>query len=129
MTIGQLAKVAGVGVETIRFYEREGVLARAERRESGYREFPPAAVTRLRFVRRAQELGFSLKEIKELLSLKTDTRRDCSGVKKRAVAKLDSIDGKLRDLKRMRAELLRLTVACDAKRPIGECPILRAFEA
>ncbi len=128
LTIGQLAKRAGVGIETIRFYEREGVIEPPARRESGYREFGPDAVARLRFIRRAQELGFSLKEIVELLALKTDTKRDCSGVKRRAMAKIEAVERKLRDLRRIRTQLLTLTAACDESRPIQECPILRAFE-
>src|SRR5215831_2760069 len=87
MTIGQVAKLSGVGVETIRFYEREGLLNKPKRKESGYRLFEAEVVTRIKFIKRAKQLGFSLKEIRELLSLRVDSRASATEVKKRVDSK------------------------------------------
>ncbi|MBI2882493.1 MAG: MerR family transcriptional regulator [Candidatus Methylomirabilis oxyfera] len=128
LTVGQLAKQAHVNLETIRYYERRGILPEPPRRESGYRQYPPEAVERIRFIRRAQELGFSLKEIQELLSLRVDPGTTSADIKKRAEAKLADIDTKLRDLNRMKTALTKLTVACRGRGPTSECPILDALE-
>ena len=129
-SIGQFAKRAGVGVETVRFYEREGLLKEPPRRPSGHREYPEAEVTRLVFIRRAKELGFSLAEIKELLSLRADRRAQCGRVKKRTEAKLADIDERIRTLERMRGALAKLNAACDNERvPTSECPILDALDS
>ncbi len=128
LTIGQVAKQAGVGVETIRFYERERIIAEPPRRESGYREYDPEIVKRLHFIKRAQELGFSLKEIVQLLALRVDPRTSCAGVKKRAEAKLEEIERKIQDLKRMQKILKEVTAACVASKPITDCPILHCFD-
>jgi len=128
LTIGQVAKLAGVGVETIRFYERKRVLKEPPRRESGYREYSRDTVRELRFIKRAQELGFSLKEITGLLALRVNPRQDCSGVKKRAEAKISEIRDKVRDLKRIQRVLEEVTRACVASKPIRECPILNCFD-
>src|SRR6266852_273541 len=88
LTIGQVARQAGVGVETVRFYERQGLLEEPSRRESGYRQYPEDVVARLRFIRRAKELGFSLKEIAELIALRLDPATMCSDIKERAEAKI-----------------------------------------
>lgn len=127
-TIGALAKRSGVAIETIRFYEREGVIEAASRRDSGYREYGEQAVAQLRFVRRAKDLGFTLKEITDLLKLRTETKRNCSGVKRRALEKIASVESKIRDLQKIRSRLIELTDACDELRPISTCPILRSFE-
>ncbi len=129
LRIGEVAKQAGVGIETIRFYEREGIIADPPRRESGYREYDPEIVTRLHFIKRAQELGFSLKEISELMALKVNPKQNCSGVKKRAEFKLLEIEKKIRDLKRMQAVLNEVTEACVASKPISDCPILQCFDS
>lgn len=129
LTIGEVAKQSGVGIETIRFYEREGIIAEPPRRESGYREYDYEVITRIRFIRRAKELGFSLKEISELMKLKVDPRANCSGVKKRAEAKLEEIENKIRDLKRMQKILNEVAVACVAAKPISDCPILKCFDS
>src|SRR5262245_52061246 len=92
MTIGQVARLAGVGVETIRFYEREGLLTKPKRRPSGYRVFAPDAVGRIQFIKKAKQLGFSLKEIRDLLSLRVDSRATKADVKKHVDAKIDEID-------------------------------------
>ena len=128
LTIGQVAKQAGVGIETIRFYEREGIIEEPPRRESGYRDYDGEAVTRLQFIKRAQDLGFSLKEIGELLALRVKPNSNCAAVKKRAEAKLEEIAEKIRDLKRMQKTLNELTEACVASKPISDCPILESFK-
>ncbi len=128
LTIGQVAKRSGVGIEAIRFYEREKIIPEPPRRESGYRDYDPEVVTRLLFIRRAQGLGFSLREIKELLAIRVNPKQDCSAVRKRAERKLEEIAAKVRDLKRMQKILNEVTRACVASKPIAEWPILKAFE-
>ncbi len=128
LTIGALARAAGVGVETVRFYERRGLLAQPPRTRSGYRQFPADAVARLRFIRRAQGLGFTLEEIQELLALRVDEVAACHTVKARARDKLASVEAKLRELRRMRRVLRQLVSACAAREPTGECPILEELE-
>ena len=128
LTIGQLARSAGVGVETVRFYERQGLLDPPERKASGYRCFDHEVVARLRFIRRAKELGFTLKEIKELLSLRLDSKSDCAAIKQRAQAKIKDIDDRIDTLQRMKEALIKLTKECRGKGPTSECPILDALE-
>ena len=129
LTIGQLAQRAGVGVETIRFYEREGLIAEPPRRPSGYRDYSPEAVTRIVFIRRAKDLGFSLKQISELLALRVRPRRNCTLVKRNADMKIADIDTKIAGLRRMRRALLELTKACDKRTPTTECPILASLDS
>lgn len=127
-TIGQIAREAGVGVETVRFYERKGLLAEPSRRASGYRQFDESVVDRLRFIREAKVLGFTLNEIKELLSLKLDPVSSCADVKSQAEAKIADIEEKLRTLQRMKRALLKLTKACSGNGPSSECPILESLD-
>jgi MerR family mercuric resistance operon transcriptional regulator len=127
LTIGQLAQRAGVGVETVRFYEREGLISEPPRRPSGYRDYPLESVTRITFIRRAKELGFSLKEIRELLDLRVRPRRNCAHVKHNADAKIADIDTKIAGLRRMRRALTNLTKACEERTPTTECPILASL--
>jgi MerR family mercuric resistance operon transcriptional regulator len=126
MTIGQVAKLAGVGVETIRFYEREGLLNKPKRKESGYRMFGPEVVSRIRFIKSVKELGFSLKEIRELLFLRVDSRGTASEVKKRIESKIDQIDRRINDLKKVRNALAQLARSV-GKRSISESPLLDAL--
>ncbi len=128
LTIGQLAQRAGVGVETVRFYEREGLISEPPRRPSGYRDYPLATVTRILFIRRAKELGFTLKEIHELLELRVRPRRNCAQVKRSADAKIVDINGKIASLRRMLRALKDLTAACEKRTPTTECPILASLE-
>lgn len=128
LSIGQVAKLAGVGIETIRFYEREGIIDEPPRRESGYRIYDREIVTRLQFIKRAQELGFSLKEISGLMALRVNPKENCAKVKRQAESKLEEIENKIRDLKRMQKVLTEVTVACDASKPISDCPILKSFD-
>jgi len=127
MTIGQVAQRSGVGIETVRFYERQGLLDEPSRRESGYRQYQDDAVARLRFIRRAKELGFSLKEIKELLALRVDPETTCAEVRRRAEAKLTDVEERIQSLQRIKGALKKLTTACSGRGPITECPILEAL--
>jgi len=128
LTIGQLARRAQVNVETVRYYERRGLIPEPPRRESGYRQYPKDAVARILFIRQAQELGFSLKEILELLTLRVDPETTCADVKRRAEDKIADIEEKLADLKQMRKALERLATSCKGVGPTSECPILEAME-
>ena len=128
LTIGKLANAAGVGVETIRFYEREGLLPKPPRKRSGYRQYPPDAVARVMFIRRAKDLGFTLKEITELLELRVDPDKSCADVRALAKAKIVDVEEKMADLARIRGALEKLAKACRGKGPTSECPILDAIE-
>jgi MerR family mercuric resistance operon transcriptional regulator len=128
MTIGELARQAGVGVQTVRYYERRRLLPAAPRRTSGYREFTPAALARLRFIRRAQELGFTLSEIAELLTLRLDPHTTAADFKARAEEKIGEIERKLHDLERLRHALAHLAGGCPGGQgPTGDCPLLEAL--
>jgi MerR family copper efflux transcriptional regulator len=129
LTIGELAKRGGVNLETVRYYERKGLLPKPPRSASGYRSFPPDAVRRLRFIRQAQELGFSLKEIEELLALRAAPGSTLADVRERAAAKIEDIDGKIKRLRAMREALVRLTAACCGRGPVVECPILESLDS
>ena len=128
LTIGQLAGQAEVGVETVRFYERKGLLAEPDRRPSGYRQYDAGVVDRLRFIKRAKELGFTLNEIKELLSLRLDPTTTCADVKSRAESKIDDIQDKIRTLQRMKKALVKVTKACSGSGGTSECPILETLD-
>lgn len=128
LTIGQVAHRSGVAIETVRFYEREGLLAKPERSASGYRQFDEEAIVRLQFIQRAKELGFTLNEIKELLSLRVDPDSSCEDVRARAEVKIADIEEKIRTLQRMKKALVRLTQKCSEKGGGSECPILAALD-
>ena len=128
MSIGQVAKQAGISVETIRYYEKQGLLDKPERKESGYRQYSCEIIVRLSFILQAKELGFSLKEIGELLSLKSGVNAACGDVKKMALEKLCEIENKMKMLQRMRKSLKKLIDVCPGKAPINDCPILDALE-
>ena len=128
LTIGKVAERAGVGVETVRFYEREGLIKQPPRPRRGYRQYPQRTVSELRFIRRAQNLGFSLREVDELMSLRFDPAAKSGDVKSRAEAKVAEIEEKISDLQRMRDVLLKLTAACSGDLPVADCPILEAME-
>jgi Hg(II)-responsive transcriptional regulator len=127
LTVGQVAKRAGVGVETVRFYEREGLLDQPDRKASGYRQYDDDAVAVLRFIRRAKQLGFTLKEIKALLALRDDDSATRADVREQATAKITDIEAKIRDLRRMRDALAVLTATCHGDGPATGCPILEAL--
>lgn len=128
LKIGQAAKEAGVNVDTVRYYERRGLLPSPQRKESGYRQYMGDTVKRIRFIKHAQELGFSLNEIAELLSLKLDPVAACSDVKKKAERKIAEIEEKLEMLRKMREALGCLVEMCEENREAGECPILEALD-
>jgi Hg(II)-responsive transcriptional regulator len=128
MTIGEVARAAGVGVETVRFYVRRNLIAQPKRPLSGYRTYDQQTAERIRFIRRAQELGFSLAEVKQLLELRRDPRRRCADVKSEAEAKISQIDAKVASLRRVRRALVDITKSCSGKGPISACPILDAID-
>lgn len=129
LSIGQLAKQAGVGVETIRFYERKGLIPEPGRRaSSGYRQYPPEAVRRIRFIRRAKELGFTLREIHDLLDLNSSPRSTCAQVQAKAEAKLADVRQKIQALQRIEGILARLAKTCKGSGPTDSCPILAALD-
>jgi len=127
LTIGVVARRAGVGIDTIRYYEREGLLPPPLRRASGYRDYGNDTVERLRFIRRAKDLGFTLEEIRELLALSSDRERGVRDVKGRAEAKLAAVDDRIRELQRVRRGLQQLIAACPGHGPLEHCPILRTL--
>jgi MerR family transcriptional regulator, copper efflux regulator len=126
-TISQLAKHAQVNVETVRYYERRGLLPKPPQRASGYRQYSQDVLAYLQFIRRAQTLGFSLKEIAELLALRVDPMMSCHDVRERAARKLADVDAKIRALENMRGALERLIAACSGQGPLSACPILDAL--
>jgi len=128
LTIGKLAASAGVGRETIRYYERTGLIEEPPRSQSGYRHYPPDAVERLCFIRRAQELGFTLAEITELLDLRVDEVSACSALEARARAKLITVEDKIGALRRIGDALEGLVDKCEARQPTNACPILEELE-
>jgi len=128
MRIGEVAREAGVGVETVRFYEQRGLIGQPPKpRTGGYRDYPDAAVRRIRFIRRAQQLGFSLAEIVELLELESGDDAGCVDVRRRAEAKLDAVAAKIGDLERIKGALGALIEACPGEGPAGRCSILEAI--
>ncbi len=129
LTIGVLAKQAGVAPGTLRYYERVGLLAPAARSLSGYRLYPREEIKRLRFIRRAQELGFSLEEVALLLRLHADSAARARDVKTLAEEKIADIERRIRDLTRMKEGLNALSRTCDGTGPAATCPILAALNA
>jgi len=127
MLIGKVAHQARVNVQTLRYYERRGLLEEPERTPSGQRAYPEDAVRRVRFIKRAQELGFSLAAVKELLSLRAAPRAKCADVLQQAQEKIRDIDDKISTLRRMRKALSRLMAECEGSLPATECPILGAL--
>jgi Cu(I)-responsive transcriptional regulator len=127
LTIGQLARQAGIGVETVRFYEHQGLLKQPQRRPSGYRQYDEQAVSVLLFIRRAKSLGFTLKEIKGLLDLRIDAYSTRSDVRQVAMAKVADIETKIADLRRIRQLLKTLIRKCHGDELTTDCPILEAL--
>ena len=130
MTISKAAKGAGIGIETVRFYERRGLITQPLKPAAGgFRDYPPETVSRLRFIREAQDLGFSLDEIAELLSLRADPKANCAQVQRRAEAKLAEVRRKIERLQDIGTALDRLIAACPGKGALGACSILEALES
>lgn len=129
MTISKAARRAGVGVETIRFYERKGLIEQPPKPASaGFRSYPEETVERIRFIRQAQELGFSLREVCELLDLRADPEADAADVRARATAKLADVNDKMRQLRRIKDALETLIAACPGHGTLGCCSIMEALE-
>jgi Cu(I)-responsive transcriptional regulator len=127
LTIGRLAKQAGLGIETVRFYERQGLIAPPPRTDSNYRIYPEEEVNRLKFIKRSKDLGFTLREIKELLWLQHDPHTTKADIKTRTVEKIEDIKKKVQDLTRIQKALEHLAGSCDGHGPLSECPILDAL--
>jgi MerR family mercuric resistance operon transcriptional regulator len=128
LTIGQLAKQARVNRETVRYYERRRLLQRPSRSITGYRVFSAEAVQRLRFIRHAKLLGFSLEEIRELLALRVRSIDTCGRVRDRTQSKIADIGRKIEALEQMKRALTELAAACSHRRKTEECPILDCLE-
>ena len=127
LMIGQVAEAAEVNIQTIRYYERRGLFPKPRRTPSGYRQYAEDAVGRIRFIKHAQELGFSLQEIQELLGQRVQHGAACDAVERKTRTKIEIVEQKIRDLQRMRRTLEQLAEACTARRPTDECPILEAL--
>lgn len=127
LKIGELAKRTEVNIETIRYYERENLLPKPPRLHSGYRAFPPEAVDRVRFIKKTQELGFSLREIRELLDLRAAPNSTGADVRQRVDEKIDDIVEKIKTLRAMKKELVELRATCDGTSSITDCPILKSL--
>jgi Zn(II)-responsive transcriptional regulator len=129
MTRGEVADKADVNPETLRYYERKGLIPKPPRSDGGFRLYDESYVDRLRFIQRAKDLGFTLAEIKDLLDLRVGEEATCRDVKAQAEDKLDEVETKIRDLKRIREALSTLAAACDGGQgPTSDCPILDAME-
>ena len=129
LKVGEVAQRAGVNLQTVHYYERRGLLPKPPRTDSNYRAYPADAVLRVRFIKRAQDLGFTLKEIQELLSLRAAPRARCGDVCERAEAKVRDIDEKVRTLQAMRTALTKLVGECSGSGPVTKCPILEALDS
>lgn len=127
-SIGQVAKQSGISIETIRYYEKEGLLEKPERTESGYRQYDESVIERLSFIQQAKGLGFTLAEILELLSLEIKKASTSKDVKQMAQLKLHTIEEKIKMLKRMQRTLKDLVTQCDGQGSIEQCPILNAIK-
>ena len=128
LTTGQVAKASGVNIQTLRFYEREGLLAPPRRTAAGYRQYGEDAVRIVTFIKRAQELGFTLREAKELLRLRSPGPKRAAAAKTAAQSKLRDIEDKIRDLTAIRAALASLVESCAGTDGAIGCPILEALE-
>ena len=128
MTISHAARQAEVGIETIRFYERRGLIEQPPKPVgSGFRVYPEETVQRIRFIRQAQEIGFSLREIDELLSLRADPAADSSDVRERAINKRNEVEQKIEHLQQIHAALEELISACPGKGALRQCSIMESL--
>ena len=126
-TIGKLAHAADVNVETIRFYERKGILKQPAK-QGAFRYYPSEYISRIKFIKRSQELGFTLRETRELLDLKIKDQSKCRDVLDKTEEKISEINKKIKDLKNMKKSLEGLAKCCvDSEQPLSECPILDCF--
>jgi MerR family transcriptional regulator, copper efflux regulator len=127
MRIGEVSKRAKVGIETIRYYEREGLLNEPERRPSGFRQYDECVIARLQFIRRAKELGFTLGEIRELLGLWFENAK-CAHVRQRAKEKMKDVEVKIAALQQMKQSLCRLIRTCETRDSLKACPLLEGLD-
>ena len=128
MTIGTLAKLAGVGVETVRFYERKGLIQQPKRK-AGFRNYSTEDIQRIRFIKRAQEIGFALKEISEILELNTNPKSTCGDVQQVAAIKIEEINKKIQDLEKMKSTLVKIEKSCEKSKSAVACyRIVDCFE-
>jgi Hg(II)-responsive transcriptional regulator len=129
LTIGALAEQSGVGVETVRFYERQGLVKKPGKPIKGYRQYSPEDFKRIRFIKRAQELGFTLRETKELLEINTKPSATCADIKAKGQMKMKEIEAKIQDLMRMQKSLKELIHACgDGKQAVAQCRVMNCFD-
>jgi Hg(II)-responsive transcriptional regulator len=128
LTIGRIAKLTEVNIETVRYYERHGLLPAPPRTVSSYRLYGDQSVARLRFIKQAQALGFTLEEIGELLALRVDAETSCDVVRQRAERKMADVAEKIRSLQAIQGALAELIAACALGGPEGECPFLASLE-
>ncbi|WP_373533453.1 heavy metal-responsive transcriptional regulator [Vampirovibrio sp.] len=124
----QVADAAKITIEAVRFYEKEALIAEPPRSQAGYRQYPADTVKRLRFIKRAQSLGFSLPEIRELLVLRVDPETTAANIRYRAQQKIQEIEQKIQALHAMKLALERITESCNGSGPATECPILEALD-
>ena len=129
LTIGKLAERGGVNLETIRYYEREGLMLPPPRKSSGHRAYAPGALRRLRFIKRAKDLGFALGEIRELLALRRDPDQPCTGVIRQVEVKIGEVEQKIAHLRSIRRALIRLKTSCEGDCHVSECPILENLDS
>ena len=129
LTTGELARRGGVKLPTIRYYERRGILPKPPRTAAGYRVFDADALRRLRFIKHAQTLGFTLREIEELLALRLDSQNQCADVRHRAEAKVRDVEEKIRHLHAIRKAINRLIDDCRSRGSASECPLVELLEA
>ncbi|MFQ5736460.1 MAG: heavy metal-responsive transcriptional regulator [Thermodesulfobacteriota bacterium] len=127
-TIGVLARSAGVNIQTVRYYERRGLFSPVGRTPAGYRLYDEGSVKRLKFIRRAKDIGFTLEEIQGLLDLSLESEAVCVQVKGRTVRKLKTVEERIAALESVRKVLQEMIVACDRRRPTEKCPILKTME-
>jgi len=128
LSIGEVAKKCGISVETLRFYERKSLIVPDSRSEGGYRQYSEQAIQRVNFIQHAKAVGFSLKEIADLLNLRESPNSTCADIKQRAMQKVEDIDLRIKALEEMRRALSDLSTRCQSSSDIGECPILEAFD-
>ena len=127
LTSGKVASLSSVNKETLRFYERKGLIDEPDRNESGYRLYNHETVKRIKFIKNAQNMGFTLKEINELLSLKAETNFQCRDIREKAERKIKQVNNKIHDLIKIKDALEELASVCRLNKSTGECPILESF--
>ncbi len=129
LLVGDVAKKAGVNMQTVKYYERRGLLLPVHRKDSGYRVYDEESVQRLKFIKQAQELGFSLREIEELLELRSSSSANkCSKAVRKAETKLKEVGEKMKRLSKMEKVLHKLIADCHQRKPSDDCPILECCE-